>query len=207
MNPLLLTIILIIIAVLITIGLFFLYIKDKTRIQNVAAVLGVGTRFTFLKGWVAESTAVPSKIWITRWEDPSYDGPAMLIYFKYSVSLPFPIILVNRKSSLAGLPFERPFSRPRGLKKSELNEIHEGLQVYCRNDDIDICTAFITNNIGRLNQFARISEEEDATFNLGRSQLRISVDLDKGPHEIKRIYDAALPIVEVINTLDLKKKC
>lgn len=51
-----------------------------------------------------------------------------------------------------------------------------------------------------------ISEEEDAIFNLGRSQLRISVDLDKGPHEIKRIYDAALPIVEVINTLDLKQK-
>jgi hypothetical protein len=112
--------------------------------------------------------------------------------------------IANRKSALLGLPFETPFSRKRGLKELELPAIPTGLYVYCRTDDRNTCSLFLTKAAGALATLARISESEKALLNVGEARVRISVDLDREPYRLREVYDAALAVVEAMQALELR---
>lgn len=189
-------------------GLVFLYQKDKNRVRDLAAALGLDLRFTLWRGWVAESASPRVRLWITRWEDLAADAPALLFFLDYPAPLPFPLALVNKQSRLWGRPFARPFSSPGRLKEVKAPTLPPGLHLACRPEDQDRVLALVHKAAEELARFAQVclASPDLYLFNLGGERFRLSLDLDADPAQVKRLFEAALRLLRALGALQSSQR-
>lgn len=99
-------------------SLVFMGTEDRELIAEISYMLGMARRFNFSKGWVAESKASRSRIWVSRWEDVTYEMADLMIFVALAQPLPFPFVLANVKRATTGFPFDTQFSRTKRIWKN-----------------------------------------------------------------------------------------
>ncbi|HEU18523.1 MAG TPA: hypothetical protein ENO00_03950 [Deltaproteobacteria bacterium] len=176
--------------------------RDREQIAEIADVLDMTMRFNFSKGWVAESKTFRSRIWVSRWEDATYEVPDLMIFVTFSRPLPFPLVLTNREATEERFPFDTQFSRTKGMKIMEIPGVSDMLSIHCPKYDSDRCAHIIRQTGAVLARFGRLADERRALFQMGRWQIKISLDLSARLNDVKALYHAALDVAESVNTVD-----
>jgi len=173
---------------------------DVKKIHALASSIDMKTSQSFFRGLMALSSSYPrTRIWITRWEDPSCDGPALLMEFTFTNALLYPLSIANAQSIILGLPFERPFSRPRGLQEIPQSIIPaDSIHVFARDRDRDRVLALLADIDDVLTAFCNISRQREALFYLGRKKLKISVDIGTSLDNLQMLYHSAAACAEAV---------
>lgn len=175
--------------------------EDRERMDEIADMLGMTMRFNFSKGWVAESKTSRSRIWVSRWEDTSYDVSDLMMFVSFDRPLPVSFVLTNRERPTTGFPFDTQFSGTKRLEELMVPGIGDAFSIHCRNADSDRCAHIIHEAGDILSRFGRLADERRALFQVGRWQIKISLDLGARLNDIKALYGAALEVAESLNAV------
>lgn len=136
--------------------------EDRELIAEISDMLGMARRFSLSKGWVAESKASRSRIWVSRWEDVTYGMADLMIFVALAQPLPFPFVLANVKRATTEFPFDTQFSRTKDMEEPDVPEVGNALFTYCCKNDRDCCVGVIRQIGDVLPRFGRIADERRA---------------------------------------------